>query len=58
MIQPDIFENGGHFRLGKWNYSLEDNMTKTYKTHTFKTGFYWEKTVTIRWNTFSDLNGH
>ncbi len=57
MIQPDIFENGGHFQWEKWNYSLEDNVTKTYKTHTFKTGFYWEKTVNNQ-GAFSDLDGN
>jgi hypothetical protein len=57
MIQPDIFQNGGHFLWEKWNYSLEDNLTKSYKTHTIKTGFYWEKTVNNQ-GAFSDLNGN
>jgi len=57
MIQPDIFQNGGHFLWQKWNYSLEDNLTKSYKTHTVKTGFYWEKTVNNQ-GAFTDLNGN
>jgi len=56
MLQPDIFENGGHFVWQKYNYSLEDNLTKSYKTHTFKAGFYWEKTVNNQ-GAFSNLNG-
>jgi hypothetical protein len=57
MIQPDIFTNGGHFVWEKWNYSLEDSMTKSYKTHTIKAGFYWEKTTNNQ-GAFSDYNGH
>ena len=56
MLQPDIFENGGHFVWQKYNYSLEDNVTKSYKTHTFKAGFYWERTVNNQ-GAFSNLNG-
>jgi hypothetical protein len=56
MIQPDIFSNGGHFIWEKYNFSLEDNLTKSYKTHTFKAGFYWEKTVNNQ-GAFSNVNG-
>jgi hypothetical protein len=46
MDQQDIWENGGGtFSWKKWNYSLEDDVTKSYKTHTIKAGFYWEKTT-------------
>src|SRR5262249_949806 len=35
MAQPDIFEHGGgSFVWEKWNYSLQDDVTKSYKTHT------------------------
>src|ERR1041385_8637011 len=64
MIQPDIFENGcksgacnAPFIWQKWNYSLEDDVTKSYKTHTIKAGFYWERTVNNQ-GAFSDYNGH
>ena len=46
MDQQDIWENGGGtFAWKKWNFSLEDDVTKSYKTHTIKAGFYWEKTT-------------
>ncbi|MBZ5681354.1 MAG: TonB-dependent receptor [Acidobacteriia bacterium] len=65
MIQPDIFETGcksgtpcnAPFVWQKWNYSLEDSVTKVYKTHTIKAGFYWEKTTNNQ-GAFSDYNGH
>jgi hypothetical protein len=64
MIQPDIFENGcksgacnAPFIWQKWNYSLEDNITKSYKTHTIKAGFYYERTTNNQ-GAFSDYNGH
>jgi len=41
----------------KWNLSFEDNVTKAYKTHTIKAGFYYEKTVNDQ-GADSDLNGH
>jgi hypothetical protein len=56
MIQPDIFENGGHFTWQKYNLSVQDDVTKSYKTHTIKAGFYWEKTVNNQ-GAFSNLNG-
>ena len=57
MIQPDIFSNGGNFVWEKWNYSFEDNVTKSYKTHTFKAGFYYERTTNNQ-GAFTDYNGH
>ncbi len=66
MIQNDLFENGCTNSAGcgnkpfvwkKWNLSLEDNVTKVFKTHTFKMGFYWEKTVNDQ-GANSDLSGH
>ncbi len=56
MLQPDIFANGGHFTWQKYNISAEDNVTKSWRTHTFKAGFYWEKTVNNQ-GAFSNLNG-
>ncbi len=45
MDQQDIWENGGGtFTWKKWNFSLEDNVTKSFKTHTIKAGFYYERT--------------
>jgi len=64
MIQPDIFENGcksgpcnAPFVWQKWNFSLEDSAAKSYKTHTIKGGFYYEKTTNNQ-GAFSDYNGH
>jgi len=58
MEQPDIFSaSGGVFLWQKWNYSLEDNVTKSYKTHTIKTGFYYEKSTNNQ-GAFSDYNGN
>lgn len=58
MEQPDIFSsNGGVFLWQKWNYSIEDNLTKAYKTHTIKGGFYWERSVNNQGG-FSDYNGN
>ena len=56
MIQPDIFQNGGHFTWQKYNLSVQDDVTKSYKTHTIKAGFYWEKTVNNQ-GAFTNLNG-
>ena len=58
MIQPDIFSgNGGTFLWQKWDYSIEDNVTKSYKTHTVKGGFFWERSVNNQ-AAFSDYNGN
>jgi hypothetical protein len=57
MAQPDIFSNGNHFTWQKWNYSLEDSITKSYKTHTVKAGFYYERTVNNQ-GAFTDYNGN
>jgi hypothetical protein len=57
MVQPDIFTNGNHFLWQKWNLSLEDAATKSYKTHTIKLGFYYERTVNNQ-GAFSDYNGN
>ena len=57
MIQPDIFTNGASFTWKKWNLSFEDAVTKVYKQHTIKGGFYYEKTVNDQ-GAFSDYNGH
>ena len=57
MIQPDIFQNNQNYVWQKWNYTAEDNLTKSYKTHTIKAGFYWEKTTNNQ-GAFTDYNGH
>jgi hypothetical protein len=57
MDQQDIWENGGGiFSWKKYNYSLEDDVTKSYKTHTIKAGFYWEKTTNDQ-GAFTPLEG-
>jgi hypothetical protein len=57
MDQHDIWENGGGiFSWKKWNFSLEDDVTKSYKTHTIKAGFYWEKTTNDQ-GAFTPLEG-
>ena len=56
MNQPDIFTNGNHFLWQKWNYSIEDALTKSYKTHTIKGGFYYERTVNNQ-GAFTDYDG-
>ena len=58
MEQPDIFSaNGGTFLWQKWDYSIEDNVTKSYKTHTIKGGFFWERSVNNQ-AAFNDFNGN
>jgi len=58
MEQPDIFSaNGGTFLWQKWDYSIEDNLTKSYKTHTIKGGFFWERSVNNQ-AAFNDYNGN
>ena len=57
MDQNDIWENGGGtFSWKKWNFSLEDNVTKSYKTHTVKAGFYYERTTNDQ-GAFTPLQG-
>jgi hypothetical protein len=56
MDQPDIFQNGGSFSWKKWNLSVEDNVTKSFRTHTIKGGFYYERTVNDQ-GAFTPLNG-
>jgi len=56
MDQQDIFENGGTFSWKKWNLSVEDNLTKSYKTHTIKLGFYYERTTNDQ-GAFTPLQG-
>jgi hypothetical protein len=58
MIQDDIFSGtGGTFLWKKWNYSLQDDVTKVYKRHTIKAGFYFEKTVNDQ-GADTDYNGN
>jgi hypothetical protein len=56
MEQYDIFEHGGKFTWQKYNLSYQDDVTKSYKTHTIKAGFYWEKTTNNQ-GAFSAANG-
>lgn len=55
MSQPDFFDKGG-YAMQKTAYSLSDNLTKVYKTHTFKTGFYFEKSGNLQSN-WANTNG-
>ena len=57
MNQPDIFSNGGHFIWQKYNLSFEDSLTKSYKTHTIKGGFYYERTTNNQ-GAFTDYDGN
>jgi Carboxypeptidase regulatory-like domain len=57
MNQPDIFSSGGHFVWQKWNLSFEDSVTKSFKTHTIKGGFYYERTVNNQ-GAFTDYDGN
>jgi len=57
MDQQDIWENnGGIFAWKKWNFSVEDNVTKSFKTHTIKAGFYYERTTNDQ-GAFTPLQG-
>jgi hypothetical protein len=56
MDQNDIWENGGTFAWKKWNFSIEDDLTKSYKTHTIKAGFYYERTTNDQ-GAFTPLQG-
>lgn len=58
MQQPDLFsQSGGIFLWKKWNTTIEDNVTKAYKTHTIKSGFYYESSTNAQGG-FNDLNGN
>jgi hypothetical protein len=57
MNQPDIFSSGGHFVWQKYNLSIEDSVTKSYKTHTIKGGFYYERTTNNQ-GAFTDYDGN
>jgi hypothetical protein len=55
--QGDIFSHsGGAFTWKKWTPTIEDNLTKSYKSHTIKAGFYWERTANDQ-GEFSHING-
>jgi len=55
--QGDIFSHsGGSFTWKKWTPTIEDNLTKSYKSHTIKAGFYWERTANDQ-GEFSHING-
>jgi hypothetical protein len=57
MDQQDIWENGGGtFSWKKWNFSVEDDVTKSFKTHTIKAGFYYERTTNDQ-GAFTPLQG-
>jgi len=45
MDQPDLFYPEGTFVWKKFAPTFEDNLTKVYRTHTLKFGFYWERTA-------------
>jgi hypothetical protein len=55
--QGDIFSHsGGAFTWKKWTPTIEDNLTKSFKSHTIKAGFYWERTANDQ-GEFSHING-
>jgi len=55
--QGDIFsQSGGSFTWRKWTPTIEDNLTKSFKSHTIKAGFYWERTANDQ-GEFSHING-
>jgi hypothetical protein len=45
MDQGNIFRNGGSFVWKKGATTFEDNVAKVIRTHTFKVGFYAERTL-------------
>ncbi|HKX29041.1 MAG TPA: carboxypeptidase-like regulatory domain-containing protein [Blastocatellia bacterium] len=54
---PDLFSaNGGAMVLDKVSPSFQNNLTKVFRTHTIKTGFYTEKTVNDQ-GAWSYING-
>ena len=49
--QADIFEGGGgKFVVRKEMPSFTDNLTKVWRTHTFKAGFFWERVGNFQGN--------
>jgi Carboxypeptidase regulatory-like domain len=55
--QWDVFSNtGGVYYIKKQNPAFGDNLTKVIKTHTFKTGIYYEMTGNNQGN-FNPYNG-
>jgi hypothetical protein len=54
---PDLFAgDGGPMVLDKVSPSFQNNLTKVYRTHTFKFGFYTEKTINDQ-GAWAYLNG-
>ena len=45
MDQPDLFYPGGNFVWKKLAPTFEDNLSKVYRAHTLKFGFYFERTA-------------
>lgn len=41
MSQGDVFQHGGQFGLTKATPSFQDNVTKVFRNHTFKAGFFY-----------------
>ncbi|HUK24711.1 MAG TPA: TonB-dependent receptor [Terriglobales bacterium] len=41
MSQGDVFQHNGQFGLTKATPTLQDNLTKVYRNHTFKGGFFY-----------------
>ena len=55
--QADIFENGGQFPLRKEIPAFADNLTKVWRSHTFKIGAYTENTRNYQ-SSYEFPNGH
>jgi hypothetical protein len=55
--QWDVFSGtGGSYYIRKENPAFSDDLTKVYKAHTLKVGFYWETTGNNQAN-FNPING-
>lgn len=55
--QWDVFsQTGGEYFIKKQNPAFADDVTKVYRNHTFKTGFYYEMTGNNQAN-FNPING-
>ncbi len=56
VSQPNVFGTGGSFPLTKQSPSFSENVTKAYKSHTFKAGFFYSMTNNNQPN-WADPNG-
>jgi hypothetical protein len=56
VSQPDLFESGGAFDTRKATPSFSDNLTKVYRSHTFKAGFFTQNVGNLQ-GTYGYPNG-